>query len=212
MRPPPLFCHNCKYNQIMMKSILSLFVFLFFSAISFAHEDELTHSWMPEKEPMGDEMLYGNFESQKWFVFTDAEATWRKREIDGVFRFEIKQNGKAAWIPLLYSSGHTFEEGKTYTFSIKAKADTPTALRTGIKRSTGNYGNLGFSDRMALTTEWKTFTFTIIPKETSRNAQISIGSFKAGITYDFTGATLRPGGNADLNTQDQTAVIPTRSP
>lgn len=166
-----------------MKRILCLFGFLLCSVMSFAQEEELVK---------GDEMLYGNFESQKWFVQTDDEAVWKKREKDGIFCFELKKNGKVSWIPLFLSTGHTFEAGKAYVFSIKAKADKPTELKVSIKRSGGNYGNLGFSEKMALTSEWKTFTFTIVPKETSQNARLDIGSFKAGITYDFTGATLKP--------------------
>ena len=162
-------------------------------------DEELDHAWQLNNEPMGDEMLYGNFESQKWFVHTDDEAVWRKREENGVFRFELKKKGKASWIPIFSSAGHAFEAGKTYTFSIKAKADKPADLWVDVRRSSGNYKNIGFSDRMALTTEWKTFTFTFVPKETSHNTRLGIGSFKAGFTYDFRDATLKPGGRTGLS-------------
>jgi len=175
-----------------MKHVLYLFVFLLCSVISFAHEEELANPWQPENVSMGDEMLYGNFESQKWFVSTDDEALWRKREMDGVFRFEVKKNGKVSWRPFLYSAEHVFEAGKTYTFSFKAKADTSTELRVNVRRIGGDYGNLGFSDRLALTTEWQTFTFTFVLKESSPNARLDIGRFRAGITYDFTETTLKP--------------------
>jgi len=181
-----------------MRLISFLFVFLICSVISFANDEEYTSAWKLNNEPMGEEMLYGNYESQKWFVQTDDEAVWRKKENKGVFRFELIKNGKTSWIPLFLSVGHTFEAGKVYTFSIKAKANKPTELKIGIRRNEGNYGNLGFSDKMALTTEWKTFTFTFVPKETSQNARFDIGSFKAGVTYDFLEATLKPGGNVGL--------------
>jgi hypothetical protein len=197
------FFRNFDYNQKTMRRILYLFVFLLCSVISFAQE-ESANARKPKDESKADEMLYGNFESQKWFVQTDDDAVWRKREQNGVFRFELKKSGKISWIPLFLSVGHTFEAGKTYTFSIKAKADKPTELKVSIKRNEGDYGNLGFSDKMALTTEWKTFTFTFVPKETSKNARLDIGSFKEGTIYAFTGATLKPGGNA--------AISPTRSP
>jgi hypothetical protein len=187
-----------------MRRILYLFVFLFCSVISFAHAEESANARKLKNKPMGDEMLYGNFESQKWFVQTDDDAVWRKREKNGVFRFELKKNGKVSWIPLFLSVGHTFEAGKTYTFSIKAKADKPSELKVSIKRNEKDYGNLGFTDWMELTTEWTTFTFTIVPNETCQNARLDIGRFTAGITYDFTGATLKPDGNA--------AISPTRSP
>jgi hypothetical protein len=161
-------------------------------------DEESANTWQLNSKPMGGEMLYGNFESQKWWVQTDDDAVWRKREVEGTFRFEVEKNGKMSWIPLLISGGHTLEAGKAYTFSIKAKADKPTALRVSIRRHYRDYGNLGFSDRMTLTTEWKTFTFTFVPKETSQNARFDIGNFKAGFTYDFREATLKPGGSIGL--------------
>ena len=121
-----------------MRYIPYLFIFLLCSALSFAHEEEWDNAWQPPNEPMGDEMLYGNFESQKWFVQTDDDAVWRKREQKGIFRFELQQNGKVSWIPLFLSVGHTFEAGKAYTFSIKAKADKPTEIKTSIRRNSGN--------------------------------------------------------------------------
>ena len=52
---------------------------------------------------------------------------------------------------------------------------------------------------MALTTEWQTFTFTFVPKETSRKARFDLGGFKEGHIYDFRDASLKPGGNLELS-------------
>ena len=142
--------------------------------------------------PLGNEMLYGNLESQKWYAEVDDETVCRKRETNGVFRFEVEKNGKESWHPILISRTHSFEAGKIYIFSVTAKADKPTELYVGVTRDEKDYGNLGFSDKMALTTEWKTFTFTFEPKETSQRGRFDIGGFKEGFIYDFREATLKP--------------------
>ncbi|MDR0326789.1 MAG: carbohydrate binding domain-containing protein [Planctomycetaceae bacterium] len=170
-----------------MKIIVFLFGLLVFSVPSLAEEEFI---------PLGKEMLYGKFESQKWFTETDEETLCRKRESKGIFRFEVAKNGKESWHPLLISGTHTFEEGKVYTFSIRARASKPAEVYVGIYRDEKDYANLGFSSKLPLTREWKTFTFTFSPKETSRKARFDIGGFKEGVTYDFHKSTLKPGGNA----------------
>jgi len=100
--------------------------------------------------PLGKEMLYGKLESQKWYAEVDEETVCQKRETKGIFRFEVQKNGKESWHPLLISRTHTFEAGKAYSFSIKAKADKPTEVFVGAIRDEKDYCNLGFSAKMAL--------------------------------------------------------------
>jgi hypothetical protein len=144
--------------------------------------------------PLGQEMLYGRFESQKWFAETDSDTVCRKRETKGIFRFEVEKHGIESWHPLLISRTHTFEMGKVYTFSIRAKANKPADVYVGIRRDEKDYADLGFSAKLPLTREWQTFMFSFVPKETSRKARFDIGGFKEGVTYDFQGATLKHGG------------------
>ena len=168
-----------------MKLIPIVFVFLFYPFASLDAEEVI---------PLGKEMLFGRLESQKWYAETDSETVCRKRESRGVFRFEVVKNGKESWHPLLISRPHTFEAGKVYTFSIRAKADKPCEVTVGITRDENDYGNLGFSAKLRLTTKWTTFSFSFVPKETSQRARFDIGGFKEGFIYDFHGATLKPGG------------------
>ena len=176
----------------------------------YQNDDALGHAWDILRAPFGKEMLYGNLESQKWHAQTNPETICRKREINGVFRFEVEKHGGPSWLPILMSQGHILEAEQAYTFSIKARADKPTELIVGITQSGGDYRNLGFNGRMALTTEWKTFTFTFVPKETSRNARFDMGRFNEGLTYEFCEATLKPGGGAGLpeNQSLQEGTIP----
>ena len=137
-------------------------------------------------------MLYGHLESQKWYAEEDEATICRKREIKGIFRFEVEKNGKETWHPILISRTHTFEAGKVYKFSIQAKANKPAKVYVAAIRDEKNYGNLGFSAAMNLTTEWQTFSFVFVPKATSQNARFDIGGFKEGFTYDFHAASLKP--------------------
>jgi len=159
----------------------------------------LREAWQFQEVPLGAEMLTGNLESQKWFAETDDVTISRKRDIEGgVFRFEVERKGREAWRPQLISRTHVFEEGKLYTFSIQARADKPTEVTIGARKNEGDYGNLGFSATLPLTTEWQTFTFTFVPNATSQNARFDIGSLQADVAYEFLDGTLKPGGNTGL--------------
>jgi hypothetical protein len=140
--------------------------------------------------PPGTELLSGRIESQKWSLETDEDTVCRKRQQGNVFRFEVKKNGKKSWHPLLIAGRLTFETGKTYTFAVKAKADKPDKLHIGIARDEKDYANLGFSAPLPLTTEWQTFTFSFVPKQTSQNGRFDISGFKEGNAYEFLNATL----------------------
>jgi hypothetical protein len=71
-------------------------------------DESLRKAWKARSEPLGNEMLYGNLESQKWFAEVDAETVCQKRETEGMFRFIVEKNGKETWHPLLISRTHTF--------------------------------------------------------------------------------------------------------
>ncbi|MDR3182031.1 MAG: carbohydrate binding domain-containing protein [Planctomycetaceae bacterium] len=169
----------------------------------------LCRAWQCRSEPFGSEMLPGHLESSKWYPETDSETVCRKIQSGGIFRFAVEKNGKESWHPLLIAGKQTFRTGTIYTFSIRAKADKECEISVGIWRDEGNYANLGFSAILPLTTDWRTFTFSFIPKESCSNARFNIGRFKAGI-YEFTGATLKQGGVTALTADEtlESAAIP----
>ncbi|MDR3232900.1 MAG: carbohydrate binding domain-containing protein [Planctomycetaceae bacterium] len=157
----------------------------------------LCETWKNRHEPLGSEMLSGNLESQKWYPETDSGTVCKKIQTGKTFRFEVEKNGKESWHPLLIAGNQTFEAGKVYTFSIRAKADKAGEISINIRRNENDYGNLGFSATLPLTTQWQTFTSAFVPKESSHKARFDIGRFKAGV-YEFAGATLKPGGTLGL--------------
>ena len=167
--------------------------------------DALAKAWKFQSIPLGEEMLRGNSgdnsERQKWNLETDPETVCRSSETNGVFRLEVEKRGRETWHPQLNARDQTFEAGKLYTFSIKAKADKPGEMSIGARRNEGTYDFLGFSTRLPLTTEWQTFTFTFIPTDTSHNARFDIGGLAEGFTYEFAETTLKPGGNVGLPEQ-----------
>ena len=200
-------------HDFTMKRFTFLIAFLLFSTLAFTelqkqrndflkrkynNDDAPGQAWNVQSELLGKEMLYGNLESQKWHAQTSPETICHKREIDGVFRFEVEKHGEQSWLPILISRPHFFEAGKNYTFSIKARADKATELGVSITQGGGDYRNLGFSAGMALTTEWQTFTFMFVPTITSHNSRFDMGRFKEGFTYEFCEATLKPGGSSGL--------------
>jgi hypothetical protein len=140
----------------------------------------------------GTEMLHGRLECQRWYPEVDSETVCKKVQSGTVFRFEVKKNGKESWHPILMATRQTFVAGQVYTFSIRAKADARREIGIGIVRNEGNYGNLGFRAVVPLTTQWQTFSYTFIPKESCSNARFDIGRLKPGI-YEFTASTLKPG-------------------
>ena len=161
-------------------------------------DEALATAWKFQSTPLGDEMLQGSLESQKWTIETNAETIHRARELEGFFRLEVEKHGSHSWNPQLVSRAHAFEAGKLHTFSIRARADKPVNVSIGIRRAEGDYANLGFSTQLSLTTEWQTFTHTFSSNETTQNGRFDIGGLREGFTYDFVDASLKPGGSIGL--------------
>ena len=161
-------------------------------------DEALAKAWKFQNTPLGEEILRGNSEQQKWNLEVNQETVCRASETDGVFRLEVEKHGRVSWNPQLNSRMPNVEEGKLYTFSIKAKADKPVEVSIGLRRNEGEYDFLGFSTRLPLTTEWQTFKFTFVPSETSQNVRFDIGGFREGFIYEFSESTLKPGGSVGL--------------
>ena len=144
-------------------------------------------------------MLLGDLESQKWYAETDDLTISRKRDIDGgVFRFEVERKGHEPWRPQLFARPIAFEEGLPYTFSIQARAETPTRVNIGARRAEGDFANLGFAGTMDLTPDWQTFEYTFAVNSASPVSRFDIGNLQAGVNYEFRNSSLRPGGSNRL--------------
>ncbi|MCL2005278.1 MAG: carbohydrate binding domain-containing protein [Planctomycetaceae bacterium] len=167
-------------------------------------DEALRAAWQFHNEPLGNEMLpcnieAANTEAERWYAETDEVSISRKLALaNGVFRFEIDRMGREPWRPQLISRPHAFEKGKPYTFSIQARADMPGEVSIGPRKDEDDYGNLGFAGTLPLTTDWQTFTFTFIPKESSQRARFDIGNLAENFTYEFRNSSLKPGGTIGL--------------
>ncbi|GHT46096.1 hypothetical protein FACS189454_06660 [Planctomycetales bacterium] len=136
-------------------------------------------------------MLRGRLESAKWFPEQDEETVVIKIQRGKIFRFVVDKNGKVDWLPILIAGKLNFETGKSYTFTIRARADQNRTISVGITRDEIDWKNLGFSAKLNLTTDWQTFSFTFSPKISSKKGRFDIGTFKPGV-YEFQDSSLKP--------------------
>ncbi len=56
-------------------------------------------------------------------------------------------------------------EGQPYVISFSAKSSVSRRVRVGIMRDRGDFRNNGFAASLALTNEWRDFSFTFTPEE-----------------------------------------------
>ncbi|MGL4594721.1 MAG: carbohydrate binding domain-containing protein [Thermoguttaceae bacterium] len=160
--------------------------------------DALNKAWKCFDEPLGAEMLRGDSEHGKWNVEIDSDTKCRKIQNGDVMRLEIENKGNVAWHPQLIASQLAFQEGKPYTFSIEVKADKPTSLSLFARMNHAPWDGLGFQQNIPVSSEWKQFEFSFIPKISDDNARFDINNFQPGI-FEFRNATLKQGGKFGLN-------------
>ncbi|GHT20930.1 hypothetical protein FACS189419_01010 [Planctomycetales bacterium] len=145
---------------------------------------------LPAQEvPIGGEMLYGKLESTKWFPEKDERTQCKKIQRDGIFRFVVERNGIETWHPILISGHHPFESGKTYRFTVQARAEEPRTISLGTTRDGPTWDNLGFSEKLVLTKDWQSFVFTFSLSKSASNGRLDIGNFKPGV-YEFRDSSL----------------------
>jgi len=161
----------------------------------------LASAWGFFDIPLGNEMLAGGAqgsEVQQWEPQIDSDTRCKTIPLDGGgMRFEIEKMGRESWIPQLIARGIKVEKDKPYTFSFRAKANEPKKVTLQLRRDSSPWSSLGFHKVIDLTTEWQSFTFTLMAPESHDRARFDIGGFSPGV-FDFADSSFKPGGSMTL--------------
>ena len=169
----------------------------------YADDAALQKAWNCRAVPLGNEILHNaDFRSgigAGWNWETNANTDAPVTNDNGILKMDVRKKGDIAWHPQLIGSGFGVEKDTVYTLEIKAKANRNTTLNVGVRMNHEPWEGLGFDSQMRLTSDWQTFSFTVMPTATDASARVAIGNFNEGIVYEIDSVSLKPGGTVGLD-------------
>ncbi|MBT7161465.1 MAG: hypothetical protein HN904_01735, partial [Victivallales bacterium] len=114
-----------------------------------------------------------------------------------VRRINVRDTGRAAFLPQLIHADLSVKKGQTYTLSFRARSDQAAQLTVNCMMNHAPWGKLGFDTRIATSDAWQGHTFTFVASQDDRKARITLIMPARGV-YEFADASLKPGGIAGL--------------
>ncbi|MDR2704355.1 MAG: carbohydrate binding domain-containing protein [Planctomycetaceae bacterium] len=153
------------------------------------------------KEPLfGNELLEnGDFKKdyvpngKGWNWEVDAKVDASVSNIDGVLRLDVRKKGEVDWHPQLSGGSFAVEKKQKYTLVFTAKANKPAPLNIGLRMAHEPWQGLSFDEHEELTTDWKTFRYTVSPDQNDDKARIVFGGFQEGIVYEIDSVSFKSG-------------------
>lgn len=169
--------------------------------------DRLREAWSEGAQPLGDEMLKnGRFGEglQAWNLERHQGADATTTTAEGALQLRVNRTGPETWHLQLTQGGLSFECGKAYSVSFRAKAKSPQEISVGVVQSHGTYSNLGLSARAELSNEWRDFRYVFNASIAEEKARVSFASFGGpGSEVELTNVSVRPGGVEGLRAGEQ---------
>ncbi|MDR1141520.1 MAG: carbohydrate binding domain-containing protein, partial [Planctomycetaceae bacterium] len=155
---------------------------------------------LPQESLFGTELLENNDftkdyipDGKGWNWETDTNVDASVSNTDGALRLDVRKKGDVDWHPQLSGGSFGVEKKQKYTLVFTAKANKPVPLNISLRMSHEPWQGLGFDSREELTTEWKTFRYTISPDQDDDKARLVFGGFQEGIVYEIDSASFKPG-------------------
>ncbi|MDR2116383.1 MAG: carbohydrate binding domain-containing protein, partial [Planctomycetaceae bacterium] len=155
---------------------------------------------LPKEALFGNELLEnGDFlkdyvpNGEGWSWETDAQADASVTNADGVLRLDVRKKGEVDWHPQLSGGSFNVETKQKYTLVFTAKANKPASLNISLRMSHEPWQGLGFDKHEELTTEWKTFRYTVSPNQNDDKARIILNGFQEGIVYEIDSVSFQQG-------------------
>ncbi|MFO0870829.1 MAG: carbohydrate binding domain-containing protein [Pirellulales bacterium] len=181
----------------------------------------LRRAWRHRDDPLGDELLRNgrlNDQLAGWNLerHAGAQATARV-EADGAgrgtpaVRLEVTERGSEPWHVQFHQPGLAVRAEQLYTLTLRARSDRPRTLQLRLGQAHAPWEGLGFEASLALTPEWRDFTFTFQPRVTDDNARVGLSDLGRELgTCWFAQWSLRPGGRLGLAADErlETRTIP----
>ena len=175
----------------------------------------LRKAWNNVNEPLGKEILKplkvdGGRLAAGWSWQMDADADAPIASQNGILRLDVRKKGKSDWVPQLFAVNVAVRKEKPYTLTLEMKASRKETVRTGLRMNHEPWQGLGFDAALELDTDWKTFTFALMPSADDTNARVTLGGLTAGTVYEIRKISLRPGGKFGLDDSEtlQAGTVP----
>ncbi len=200
----------------------------------YGSQEKLNASWKKGEQPLGAEFIDTDFDKEDlaWRLETHggAEAKleggvypaeeavrilgglprniWNSKDAISHATIAVSKTGSQNWHVQFNQSGIKMKKGTTCTVSFFAKAGADAAASISIGQAHEPWGVLWSRD-LQLTSSWKQYSFTFVPKDGDPNARISFSGFgmSAG-KYSIADVSLRPGGIIGVAADEKLGSIP----
>ncbi len=180
----------------------------------YADDKALRTAWGATSEPLGREMLKNSDLAaglEGWYVERHQGAEAEAKVEKSTLQIQVNKVGREGWHVQFNQSGLTLDADRPYTFTFRARSDTPRRLSVSAMQAHAPWKSLWTSD-FNVGTPWTTYKFAFRPSETDKNARVGLSNLATmpGLV-EFTGFSLKPGGILGLEqgeTLGKIAVVP----
>ncbi|MDR2642196.1 MAG: carbohydrate binding domain-containing protein [Planctomycetaceae bacterium] len=159
----------------------------------------LKKAWHCADELPGEEMLVSGksryrIESSKWEIEKDDVAVCEKISDGEIMKINVQKTGKQSWHPQLVVYGLTFDKEKTYTFTIKIRANKPSRLFFVARKGYGDWKIISRPHgEINVDTQWKKVTLKFTVEQSDTRCRFDISGFNEN-EYEIAETSLRSGG------------------
>jgi hypothetical protein len=177
----------------------------------YGSDDALRTAWAQGTQPWGSNLLR-NGTLAAWDKNRRMPDGWNVEQHEscraslsqardlpgGAVRIEIGNANATEWHLQLTQGGLSVTQGQYYTVSFEASSDQPRTITCSVGQAHESWANLGFSRRVELTPEWKTFRFGFVASGDDNNARISFAFSGSATAFNLGKVELCPGGQTAL--------------
>lgn len=177
----------------------------------YATSEKLRQAWNKNASPLGSTLLTnGDFTQSdsasglpaKWFMEQHDTAKAIAKVADYKQRkavaIEIAQTDSVGWHLQFNQGGFRLEKGKYYTVVFSAAAAGKKRMPIVVAQAHDPWQNLGLSQTVDLTGDWKEFRFGFTAVQSDANARISFTLGEDKTAVYLTDIRLCPGGQTGL--------------
>jgi len=177
----------------------------------YGSDQKLRNIWSEGAEELGKNMLdNSNFQAietgrnvpNNWNLeqHSDCKASLlstRYKDKDAL-RIDIDKADDTEWHLQLNQGGFAVKAGKYYTVTFDAAADKSRRISCGVSQAHSPWNNLGLSQQVELTDNWKTFRYGFVAKADDENTRISFSFGANNIPIYLSNVEFRPGGRVGM--------------
>ncbi len=113
-------------------------------------------------------------------------------------RIDISKADDTEWHLQLNQGGLAVKSDRYYTVTFNAAADKPRRIGCGVSQAHSPWNNLGLSQQIELTGNWKTFRYGFVANSDDDNARISFSFGSNNTPLYISNVEFRTGGRAGL--------------